>query len=77
MANTSTAARSLPAPANHLNAYQQRILAEIIEAARRKPGPRIGIDRNRCSYCAWHVRGRIRWSVKDAFYSPIAAGECR
>jgi hypothetical protein len=54
---------------------QQRILAAVIEAARRKPGGHVATDRNRVSYWATHWRGKTRWSVIDAYGFLIASGD--
>jgi hypothetical protein len=59
---------------NQLNLRQQRILAEIIDAAQRKPGGHCAIDQFRNSYCAQRRAGRTRWSIADAFRQIIAQG---
>jgi hypothetical protein len=63
-----------PNPLIQLNPRQQRILAEIIDAAQRKPGGHCAIDQFRNSYCAQRRAGRTRWSVADAFRQIIAEG---
>lgn len=69
MANTSAAER--PAP---LNPHQQRILAEVIAAAQRKPCGHCAIDRFRTSYLARRQKGITHWSVSDVFKHVLAKG---
>jgi len=61
-----------------LDLRQQRILDEVIEAARRKAcGGHVSVDRNRWSYWARHVGGRTHWNVLNALKLTVARGTCR
>jgi hypothetical protein len=70
LANTSSSERP-----RRLDLRQQRITAQVTDAAQRKPGGHVTTDRNRCGYLAEHADGCTRWIVNNAYGSLIGSGE--
>jgi hypothetical protein len=57
-----------------INPRQQRILSEVIEAARASPGSLRILNRDNWIYTAQHRKGRTRWIIQDCYRNPIADG---
>jgi hypothetical protein len=59
-----------------LTLSQQRILAEVIEAARQSPGALRVLAKLDWIYTAQLRAGTVRWRIEDTFRNLIATGEC-
>lgn len=84
LANTSVTRKpQVRFPANggegalRLTLRQQRILDQVIEAARQSPGTLRFLSKDDAIYTAQRHRGQIRWIVQSTFRQPIAEGICR
>lgn len=69
-------AEKAPLPVR-LTLREQRILAEVIEAARQSPGALRVLAKLDWIYTAQLRAGTVRWRIEDTFRNLIATGECR